>query len=403
MTFSTAELCARPLISPEERMDSNLRVLHVLEATLGGTLRYLENMTAALTPSPINFGLAYSTRRADHRLEPALEVARRLGWRLFPIDMRREVHPASDMSCAYTLARAIRSFRPAIVHCHSSKAGVLGRIASYGTLPRPRVVYSPHAVAPQKHYLRIERTFNRFTDRFLAVSDSERDQLLGLGLGTTNSIGVVYPTIDTEVFAPRNLLSEREALSLPDGAILLGIGRMTQQKRPLDLLEVLKSVRASIPSAVAVWVGDGEQRTVFEQKAQEMGLTPYVRVTGWVKDVRPYIGAASVVVSTSAFESFGYNVAEALAMERPVVATRVCGTRDILASSLGDVFFEVGDAADAAQKCIAILRSRTVSEELGREGRKAVINRFSMSRMREGLVAFYSEMLAPDLREALHG
>jgi glycosyltransferase involved in cell wall biosynthesis len=393
MKFSPIESQTRAFVSPGERIDSNLRVLHVLEATLGGTLRYLENMTTALTPSAINFGLAYATRRADHRLAPALELARRLGWRLFPIDMRREVHPASDVACAYTLAGAIRNFRPAILHCHSSKAGALGRIASYGAWPRPRVVYSPHAVAPEKHYLRIERSFSRLTDRFLAVSDSERDQLLGLGIGTTNSIGVVYPTIDTDVFAPRYYFGERKALSLPDGPILLGIGRMTRQKRPLDLLEVLKMVRARIPSAVGVWVGDGEQRSFFEAQAREMDLGPYVRVTGWVKDVRPYIAAASVVLSTSAFESFGYNVAESLAMEKPVVATRVCGTKDILPASLGDVFFEVGETADAARKCIALLDSHVLSEELGRQGRKIVRNKFSVKRMREGLVGFYSETL----------
>jgi glycosyltransferase involved in cell wall biosynthesis len=395
MTFSTIERNAWPLIPFGERVDSGLRVLHVLEATLGGTLRYLENMTAALTPSPISFGLAYATRRADHRLEPALELARRLGWKLFPIDMRREVHPASDVACAYTLAAAIRKFRPAILHCHSSKAGALGRIASYGVWPRPRVVYSPHALAIAPHYLRIERTFRHLTHRFLAVSDSEREQLLGLGFGSASNIGVVYPTIDTEVFTPRDRLGEREALSLPSGPILLGIGRMTQQKRPLDLLEVLKLVRARIPDTVGVWVGDGEQRQLFEERARELNLTPYVRVTGWIRDVRPYIGAASVILSTSAFESFGYNVAEALAMERPVVATRVCGTTDVLPSTLGDVFFEVGDTIDAAGKCVAILRSSNVSEHLGREGRKVVTNRFSVKRMREELLRFYAETLTP--------
>ena len=399
MTFSTTEQDTRAVVSPGERIDSNLRVLHVLEATLGGTLRYLENMTAALTPSPINFGLAYATRRADHRLEPTLERARRLQWELYPIDMRREVHPASDVSCAYTLAGVIRSFRPAILHCHSSKAGALGRIASYGVWPRPRVVYSPHALALEPHYLRIERTFRHLTHRFLAVSDSERNQLLNLGFGTASSVGVVYPTIDTSVFTPRSHWSEREALSLPEGPILLGIGRMARQKRPLDLLEVLKLVRRRVPNATAVWVGDGEYREVFEKRARELDLSQHVRVTGWIKDVRPYIGAADLILSTSAFESFGYNVAEALAMERPVIATRVCGTTDILSSALGDVFFEVGATEDAARKCVAILKSRTASEQLGREGRKVVTNRFSMKRMRDGLLRFYYDTLTPALAE----
>jgi glycosyltransferase involved in cell wall biosynthesis len=394
MTFSAIEKYPRTRF-PIERMDGEVRVLHVLEATLGGTLRYLENMTAALTPSPIKFGLAYATRRADHRLQPTLDLARRLGWKLFPVDMRREVHPASDVACAYSLTGAIRQFRPAILHCHSSKAGALGRIASCGVWPRPRVIYSPHALALAPHYLRIERTFRHLTHRFLAVSDSERDQLMELGLGDENSVGVVYPTIDTNVFAPRNRQVDRKALALPDSPMLLGIGRMTQQKRPLDFLEILKLVRAEIPDTVGVWMGDGEHRELFEQRALELDLGAHVRVTGWVKDVRPYIGAASLVLSTSAFESFGYIVPEALSMERPVVATRVCGTTDVLPSSLGDVLFEVGDTEDGARKCVTILSSRDVSQELGREGRKFVMNKFSQERMREGLLRFYSETITP--------
>jgi glycosyltransferase involved in cell wall biosynthesis len=216
-----------------------------------------------------------------------------------------------------------------------------------------------------------------------------------LGLGDENSVGVVYPTIDTKVFAPRNRQVDRKALALPDSPMLLGIGRMTQQKRPLDFLEILKLVRAEIPDTVGVWMGDGEHRELFEQRALELDLGAHVRVTGWVKDVRPYIGAASLVLSTSAFESFGYIVPEALSMERPVVATRVCGTTDVLPSSLGDVLFEVGDTEDGARKCVTILSSRDVSQELGREGRKFVMNKFSQERMREGLLRFYSETITP--------
>ncbi len=394
MKLYTLEPSAFPLGSPEPIVNPALRVLHVLEATLGGTLRYIENLLDALAPAAFPSALAYGVSRADHRLQPALAHARELGWTLYEVPMGREIRPASDMSAAWSLARVMRQFAPTVVHCHSSKAGALGRVVGWTMQPRPRMVYSPHALAPASHFLRIERGLSRLTDQFLAVSASERDQLVALNVSRPEETGVVYPTIDAEAYRPANSAAARAQLALPPHRpLLLSVGRMTGQKRPLDYLDVLQQVRRQVPDCGGVWVGDGELRDAFEQKATDMGLLPHLRITGWIPDVRPYIAASDVVLSTSGFESFGYSLAEALAMERPCVGSRVPGTADVLGDFGEDAFFEVGDTGAAAARVTALLQSPERSAMMARAGRAVVMRRFSSDAMRRDLLAFYGAVL----------
>ncbi len=401
MKLYTLESSAVTLAPSEPIVNPALRVLHVLEATLGGTLRYIENLLDALAPVAFPSALAYGVSRADHRLEPALARARELGWTLFEVPMGREIRPANDLNSAWALARVMRQFAPSVVHCHSSKAGALGRVVGWTMQPRPRMVYSPHALAPASHFLRIERGLSRLTDQFLAVSASERDQLIALNVSRPEETGVVYPTIDAEAYRPRNGAAARAQLALPpDRPLLLSIGRMTGQKRPLDYLDVLEQVRRQVPDCGGVWVGDGELRDAFERKATDMGLLPHLRITGWIPDVRPYIAASNVVLSTSGFESFGYSLAEALAMERPCVGSRVPGTADVLGEFGEDAFFAAGDTATAAARITALLESPEGSAAMGRAGRTMVMRRFSSEAMRRDLLAFYSAVLpGSELRE----
>ena len=186
------------------RVKNPIRVLHVLEATLGGTLRYMENIAAATEDTQIVFGLAYGSARADSRLQPLLERARAMGWLTYPIDMRREIGPRNDFSAFVKLRQAIGRFKPHILHCHSSKAGALGRAAASSRLRRPIRLYSPAAIAAPlgAKYLEIEKMLARYTDRFVAVSDSERADIVGWSLAEQSSVDVVYPWIDLEYFKP---------------------------------------------------------------------------------------------------------------------------------------------------------------------------------------------------------
>ena len=371
-----------------------VRILHVLEATLGGTLRYLENIGDCLSADDFSLGFAYGSSRADSRLNPFLNRIRASGWSTFPLPLEREVSPRAELRSFLSLRRALQAFRPDILHCHSSKAGALGRLAA-STIPRrPRVVYSPHAIAASlgKRYLYAETLLRPLTDTYLAVSPSEAAEIAGFGLAPLSKIPIVYPLIDPMYFHP-----VREAASpISPAPIVLGIGRLSAQKDPLSFIRIVRALQQQRPEVVGVWMGDGSLRDQFLAAAAISGPSSTLQLVPWQHDVRPQIGAAHVLLSTSRYESFGYMVAEALAMAIPAVATHVTGTRDILTGEFSSNLYAPGDLPAAVNLLTRVLDAPDDARDWGLRARRMVCDRFSRESMRRSLEAAYRDVLAEE-------
>jgi glycosyltransferase involved in cell wall biosynthesis len=373
-----------------------LRILHVLEATLGGTLRYMENIAEATDGLDIDSAFAYGTARADSRLKPFLQRISRLGWSRYPVDMRREVHPWNDLKAWIQLRLAVADFAPDIIHCHSSKAGALGRTSAFLRRDHPARVYSPHALAAPlgSIYLKIEKLLSKSTERFVAVSDTERKEILGFSLAPEKSVSVVYPSVDSEYFQPSSRQLAREILGIGSAPLILAIGRLTAQKDPIAFLRVVECVYAQQPDVRAVWVGAGEGEPDFLSSVRAAGMEHVIRLIPWQHDVRTYISAADVLLSTSRFESFGYVAAEALAMKRPVVASNVTGTRDIMLDRFGEWLYPQDRTDIAAGLVLQLLRDPDASVAIGDLGRSEVEKQFSTERMRQSLMQAYCAALS---------
>ena len=208
------------------------RVLHVLEATCYGALRYVKDVISALPDGSFELALAYSTVRADPGFRSTLDETRAKGWQHFPVKMLRQ-WPRSKICTPY--ATCVKFFGPIgrKSHCHSSKAGALGRIAALGLSPRPRIVYTPNALAAHLglQYLIAERLLAPLTDRFVAISESERDEIVAAGLASSSTVDVVYPCFDLAFYAPQHQVAARAALSVPKEApVIIGVGRLTSRK-----------------------------------------------------------------------------------------------------------------------------------------------------------------------------
>jgi glycosyltransferase involved in cell wall biosynthesis len=376
------------------------RVLHVVEASLGGVRRYLEDIALASVDRSWASGLVYADTRADAQFGDLLATCEKSGWQLFRVPMCRAVRPHRDLVSLARLRSVFDEFRPDVLHCHSAKAGALGRVAARLTRPRPALsVYSPHASAANLggRYALVERALSRrVTDVVVAVSESERLQLLEAGLGGP-VVDVVWPVVDVHDFRPLSQPEARAAVGItPAEPVLLGVGRLSAQKNPLAFVRALALVREQVPDVFGVWVGDGELRSTVMTAAEQLGLADRFRITGWVTDVRPYLAAADVVFNTSNYESFGYATAEALAMERPVVATRVPGTVDIVQDGEWGALFDVADLPSAAAAAVAdFLRSPERRQAAGIRGRRFVAETFRQERMADDLERVYAR--APGL------
>jgi glycosyltransferase involved in cell wall biosynthesis len=369
--------------------------LHVLEATAGGTLRYMENIADATAGVNMEFGFAYGVSRADSRREPFLERIRKSGWQTFPIDMRREINLFNDFSAFRQLRDVIQRFSPDILHCHSSKAGALGRVAGALQPARPVRLYSPHALAAPLggHYLKIEKFLSRFTERFVAVSESERQEIVSYALSKPEFVDVVYPSIDFDHYKPASKQEARRQLGLGPAPIVLAIGRVTPQKDPASYIAIMKRIHAARPDAKGIWVGSGDAGQQFMEMANAAGLEDVISVVAWQSDVRNYIAAADVLLTTSKFESFGYVNAEALAMHLPVVASNVTGTRDVMRDELREWLYKPGDEEQAAERVLRLLEDPQLAFEVASQGRRIMERSFNSARMREALLTAYSSAL----------
>lgn len=371
------------------------RVLHMLEATLGGTLRYLENIAEATSGLEIDSAFAYGVARADSRLAPFLQRISTLGWNCYAVDMVREVRPASDLRAWFQLRHVLNDFAPDIIHCHSSKAGALGRTSGFLHRVRPTRVYSPHALAAPlgSIYLTIERWLAKSTDRFIAVSDSERKEIVDYSLAGRDSVGVVYPTVDVNYFCPSSRTDARLALGLGPQPLIIAIGRLTEQKDPLSFVDIVARVREKRYDVRAMWIGSGVLAEDFLARVSAKQLEGIVRLVPWQHDLRLHLAAADVLLSTSRFESFGYVTAEALAMSRPVVASDINGTRDIMQHSLAEWLYPLDRGDHAARLLLKLLDDPALARATGELGRSHIKEFFGVERMRESLGHVYGALV----------
>jgi glycosyltransferase involved in cell wall biosynthesis len=366
-------------------IEPRLHVVQVLEASLGGTRRYLENIIEASAGSDQRMTFIYSGRRADSAFAQTLALARESGW-----DMRRAVG-FHDLRDALALRRMLARLQPDIVHAHSSKAGALVRLAVLGLRKRPRVLYSPHALAESKIYLAIERFLARIVPTtFVAASESEQAQLRKIGFASPEDIRFAYPSVDIGYFRPRNRDRARARLGLPlNVPLVLGVARLVDQKNPLDFLRVVTRVRERYPSLCVVWVGGGDLEERFTAEIARLGIEDVVHRLPWSEDIRDAIAACDVFLSTARFESFGYVVAEAMSMERLAIASAVIGTNDVLDADWAEMTFPAGDVARAVSLVNRVL-AKTPNAERCRAARLSIAKRFSNARLGAALDSRYT-------------
>jgi glycosyltransferase involved in cell wall biosynthesis len=268
------------------------------------------------------------------------------------------------------LRRVLLAARPDVVHLHSAKAGLAGRLAVRGAVP---TLFQPHAwsflaaTGPQQRAaLAWERFATRWTTRLVCVSDAER--LLGERSGVRGPAVVVPNGVDLTRFRPYDAADRaaaRDRLGLPDAPTVVCVGRLAPQKGQSDLLDAWSAVRAGLPGAALALVGDGPDRDALAARAAG---EPGVLLAGARDDVPDWLAAADVVVVPSRWEGMALAPLEAMACGRSVVATDVTGIADSVVPEAGAVV-PPGDVATLAAALLERLREPGQADAEGWAGR----------------------------------
>ncbi len=320
--------------------------------------------------------------------EVAAAGARVLAW-----PATREPGPVSG-SETLRLRRLVESVGADVVHLHSAKAGLAGRLAIRGRQP---TVYQPHAWSfwaatgwQRAGSLAWERYGARWTARLICVSEREKAEAARLRIPTE---GVVVPNcVDAEWFAAQDGTARadaRAALGLDDAPTVVCVGRLCRQKGQDLLLRAWPRVTAAVPDARLVLVGDGPDRATLTASAP-----PGVRLAGWADDPRPWYAAADVVVLPSRWEGGALVLLEAMASSRSVVGTDAGGAREVLPAGGGAVL-PVGDLPGLATALVTRLTHPDLAAAEGRAGRDRVRAEHDLRRSAARVRAVYADMDRP--------
>jgi glycosyltransferase involved in cell wall biosynthesis len=326
---------------------------------------------------------------------------------VFLSSLVRPIHPARDAMALAALVRLFRRERPLIVHTHSSKAGILGRVAA-ALAAVPIVVHSVHGFGfhdGQSEPLRrmlvgAERFAARRTTHFVVVSKANLERGVHLGLFPRERATLIRSGIPIEVFeeaARRRARSGgsalRRELGLTAGASLVGmVACLKPQKSPLTFIDVAARVAAARPEAVFVLAGDGELRAEVRARVASRGLSGRFHLLGWRRDVPDLIAALDVFVLTSLWEGLPKVVPQAIAAGVPVVATAVDGTTDVIEEGISGYLAPPLDAERLASGVERLLGDAALRRAFARKAR-LVLPEFDIDAMVRAQESLYSRLL----------
>lgn len=366
-----------------------MAVLHATQPTEEGVARAVLDLVAdqvargwrVAVASPPNAGFVteVEARGAVHRAWPA----------------GRAPGPVSAAE-AVRLARILRGVAPDLLHLHSSKAGLAGRLAARG---RPATVFQPHAWSfeavgglQRRGAVAWERFAVRWTDATVCVSEGERRR--GTEVGVGGVLRVIANGVDLELFraaSEDDRAAARRRLELADGPLVLCVGRLARQKGQDVLLAGWDSVLERVPAARLALVGDGPAGESLRRAAP-----PSVHFAGLRFDVADWLAAADVVAAPSRWEGMSLALLEAMASGRSVVASDTPGALEALGGEAGAVV-PIGDAAALADAIAERLLDPARATAEGRAGRIRAERHHDVRRATASAAELYESILRGDV------
>jgi glycosyltransferase involved in cell wall biosynthesis len=293
----------------------------------------------------------------------------------------RDIHPAKDWKAYAEIKRLLRDLKPDIVHTHSSKAGVLGRLAATAA-GTPVVVHTYHGFGFHNYqnpilfrsYLAAERIAARKTHHAIFVSRANWSRAQQLGLLKDCSSSLIRSGVEIEPLVhPIKHQKLRDELGIPVEAQIVGmVGCLKRQKDPLTFVEAADLISQELPETHFVLVGDGVLKQNVLRRVQTMKHGERFHLLGWRRDVADLLTNFDVLVLTSRWEGLPRVIPEATIAGVPVVASDIEENREAVVDGKNGLLAECTNSRDFSRKVIEVLKSGlqvspSLSNEYARE------------------------------------
>lgn len=322
--------------------------------------------------------------------------------RLFP-ELVREVSPLDDFRALLQLASWLRDERPHVVHTHSSKAGILGRLAAR-LAGVPVVVHTYHGfgfherqrAAVRSFYVALERLCVRLSRWTLFVSEDNRRYAEGYGLALPGRCSVLRSGVKLSQFPAPLADRGRKKAELGCGMhkpLVVSVGNLKPQKNPEAFVRVAAKCLERHPDARFLFVGDGELRPKVEAQLLLKGLHGKVLFPGWRRDTAEILAAADVFAMTSLWEGLPRALVEAMKTGLPCVAYATDGVRDVLRDGENGFLVAPDDEAKLAERIVGLLDDPGKAKALGRRAAESIGAEFDIDAMVRAQESLYTSLL----------
>lgn len=382
---------------------------------VGGPSHNVTLLSAYLSPG---FETKLLVGKKDKDEKDATYIADQLG--LVPVEiaeMRRSILPFNDIIAYYKIKKIINEFKPDIVHTHASKSGAIGRMAARSGHVK-LVVHTFHGHVFHSYFtkfmssiiVRFERFLAKKTDAIIAISDSQKNELVevykiaGPDKVFTIPLGFNLDKFSIDQESKGNIF--RNKYGFDKSELLIGIiGRIVPIKNHDMFLEVAAIIKSKTNKNVRfVIIGDGESRQSVDKKAHELGLSysyfitspkskTDVVVTSWETEIDQALAGLDIVVLTSHNEGTPVSLIEAQAAGKPVVSTNVGGVEDAVVNGETGFITSVGDIASFANYVNMLIEDCNLREKMGRNGHEYVVKNYSRQRLVNDMKNLYLSFL----------
>ena len=307
----------------------------------------------------------------------------------------RSVSPVNDVMSLRSVVGRLRDIQPHIIHTHTAKAGVIGRLAARLAPIKTRIVHTFHghllhgyfSPAKTRGLIAAEAVLARRSDRLIAVSPQVRDDLLAAGIGHHEQYEVIPPGVSLGALPDRE--SARAALHIPSGNyVVLLLGRITQIKRPDRFAEAARIVHQQIPHIHFLIAGSGDLHAELRESMEDLPSS----LLGWRSDIELLLAASDALVVTSDNEGTPLSVIQAGLAGVPTVGTRVGGMESVIDPGHTGLLVDP-DARAVADGLVTLLEQEPLRSAMGAEGRWQMNAKFSTQAMIESHADLYRRVL----------
>ncbi|HUE74741.1 MAG TPA: glycosyltransferase family 4 protein [Pirellulaceae bacterium] len=319
--------------------------------------------------------------------------------------LRRAISPARDWKAYREIKRVLREFKPDVVHTHSAKAGILGRLAAW-SLQVPAIVHTIHGAPFGAYEPWPKRTFYQACERYAAarchhlisVADAMTDLMVAAAIAPRNKFTTIYSGMDVEPFLHADETREQVRRELgfePQHVVVGKIARLFHLKGHEDVIAAAGFLRKNHPNLRYLFVGDGILREQLQKRIDRAGMHDLFRFTGLVPPARipALIGAMDILVHTSRREGLSRALPQALIAGKPVVSYDVDGAREVCIDNETGFLVRSCYFDGLWEPLEDLSQDAALRQRLGAEGRRRFTDQFRHETMTRRIRELYGRLL----------